>query len=34
MIAFCIYLLEQGALTVELHPDGEHGKRHDLKTEP
>ncbi len=32
MIAFGMYLLEQGALTVELHPDGEHGKRHDLKT--
>jgi hypothetical protein len=31
MIAFGIYLLEQGALIVELHPDGEHGKRHDLK---
>jgi hypothetical protein len=32
MIAFAVYLLEQGASTVELHPDGEHGKRHDLKT--
>jgi hypothetical protein len=31
MIAFGMYLLERGALTVELHPDGEHGKRHDLK---
>ena len=31
IIAFGMYLLEQGALTVELHPDGEHGKRHDLK---
>jgi hypothetical protein len=31
IIAFGMYLLERGALTVELHPDGEHGKRHDLK---
>lgn len=32
MIAFAMYLLDQGASTVELHRDGEHGKRHDLKT--
>jgi hypothetical protein len=31
MIAFGMFLLEQGAMNVELHPDGEHGKRHDLK---
>ena len=31
MIAFALYLLENGATAVELHPDGEHGKRHDLK---
>ena len=32
MIAFATYLLENGAATVEVHPDGEHGKRHDIKT--
>ena len=31
MIAFAMHLLEQGALSVEIHPDGEHGKRHDVK---
>ena len=31
MIAFALHLLENGATTVELHPDGEHAKRHDVK---
>jgi hypothetical protein len=31
MIAFALHLLNDGATTVELHPDGEHGKRHDIK---
>lgn len=31
MIAFAIYLFESGATSVEIHPDGEHGKRHDIK---
>jgi hypothetical protein len=31
MIAFALHLLESGATAVELHPDGEHGKRHDFK---
>src|SRR5277367_1679752 len=31
MIAFAIHLLECGATEVHLHPDGEHGKRHDVK---
>src|ERR1700733_2243924 len=31
MIAFAMYLFDQGAREVELHPDGEHGKRYDLK---
>jgi hypothetical protein len=31
MIAFAMHLLENGAVAVDLHPDGEHGKRHDVK---
>jgi hypothetical protein len=31
MIAFAMHLLATGATAVELHPDGEHGKRHDIK---
>lgn len=31
MIAFALHLLDSGATAVDLHPDGEHGKRHDLK---
>ena len=31
MIALAIHLLESGATDVHLHPDGEHGKRYDLK---
>ena len=31
MIAFAWHLLERGATPVELHPEGEHGKRHDVK---
>jgi hypothetical protein len=31
MVAFGLYLLENGASEVYLHPDGEHAKRHDLK---
>jgi hypothetical protein len=30
MIAFAMYLLDQGAVEIELHPDGEHGKRYDF----
>jgi hypothetical protein len=32
MIAFALYLLENGATSVNVHPDGEHAKRYDLKT--
>jgi hypothetical protein len=31
MVAFAMHLLEHGAKSVEVHPDGEHGKRYDLK---
>jgi len=31
MIAFAIHLLENGATDVDIHPDGEHGKKHDVK---
>ncbi len=31
MIAFAMHLLKSGASAVDLHPDGEHGKRYDLK---
>jgi hypothetical protein len=31
MIAFAMYLFDQGANEVELHPDGEHGKRFDVR---
>ena len=31
MVAFAMHLLEGGAKAVDLHPGGEHGKRHDLK---
>jgi hypothetical protein len=31
MIAFAMYLLEEGASTVTLHPDGEHGKKYDIR---
>ncbi len=31
MIAFAMYLLDQGAAGVEIHPDGEHGKRFDIQ---
>lgn len=31
MLAFAVYLLEHGATAVELHPDGEHGKRFDFR---
>lgn len=31
MIAFAMHLLEEGAEAIELHPDGEHGKQHDIK---
>src|SRR5579864_6787102 len=30
MIAFAMYLLEQGAMEVQLHPDGEHLKSYDV----
>ena len=30
MIAFAMYLFEQGAKEIELHPDGEHGKRFEM----
>jgi hypothetical protein len=30
MIAFAMYLFENGALEVQLHPDGEHLKRYDV----
>jgi hypothetical protein len=31
MIAFAMHLMEKGAATVEIHPDGEHGKRYDIR---
>ena len=31
MIAFAMYLLDTGAAEVEIHPDGEHGKRYDIR---
>ena len=31
MLAFAIHLLDQGATTVEIHPDGEHGKKFDFR---
>lgn len=31
MIAFAMHLFEKGASAVEIHPDGEHGKRHDVR---
>src|SRR5258708_33916430 len=31
MIAFALHLLQNGASQVDLHPDGEHGKRHDIE---
>lgn len=31
MIAFGVHLLESGAMTVELHPDGEHAKKYDIR---
>ena len=31
MVAFALHLLERGAKTVEIHPDGEHGKRFDIR---
>ncbi len=31
MVAFALHLLERGATTVEVHPDGEHGKRFDIR---
>lgn len=31
MIAFAMHLFQNGAVAVEIHPDGEHGKRHDVK---
>ncbi|MBB5064109.1 hypothetical protein [Granulicella mallensis] len=30
MIAFAMYLFDEGASEVTIHPDGEHVKRHDL----
>jgi hypothetical protein len=32
MVAFAMYLLREGAPVVELHPDGEHGKRFDIRS--
>jgi hypothetical protein len=32
MVAFAMYLLGQDATNVRICPDGEHAKRHDLKT--
>jgi hypothetical protein len=32
MAAFALHLLEKGASDVKMHPDGEHGKRFDLKS--
>lgn len=32
MLAFGMYLLQNGAAVVELHPDGEHGKQYDFET--
>lgn len=31
MIAFALHVFDRGATAVSLHPDGEHGKRYDLK---
>ena len=31
MVAFARYLFDLGARTVELHPDGEHGKKFDIR---
>lgn len=31
MVAFALHLLERGATTIEVHPDGEHGKRFDIR---
>lgn len=31
MVAFALHLIERGANSVELHPDGEHGKRYDIR---
>lgn len=31
MLAFAVHLIECGALTIEIHPDGEHAKRHDIR---
>jgi hypothetical protein len=31
MVAFAMYLLDSGAAAVDLHPDEEHCKRHDVK---
>jgi|SRR6266481_3562214 len=31
MIAFALHLLDKGASEVEIHPDGEHGKRYDIR---
>src|SRR6476619_5047593 len=31
ILAFAIYLLGEGADTVELHPDGEHGERFPIR---
>lgn len=31
MIAFALHLFDTGTTAVEIHPDGEHGKRFDIK---
>jgi hypothetical protein len=31
MIAFALHLIDGGATDVEIHPDGEHGKKFDIK---
>jgi len=31
IVAFALYLLDKGASGIELHPDGEHGKRFDIR---